>query len=138
MVEQAKRKAGRPKIEVVDLRSSNPEVTLISVPEAAWLLRWDVTTVRRKILNGSIPATTNPRSPQSLEEANGLVGFKPNSKNRYRIQKTFIAQRMYGSFIAGEIQPMSEQEMTVALERLNAALREYERTQGNYDGSDKG
>lgn len=109
--------------------SSNPEVLLINVKEAAWLLRWDDTTVRRYILAEKIPATMNPRNPQDLAEANGTKKGHRSSKVRYRIQKTWIAQRMYGKYINQVLQPMTEEEMSIAINKLNAALKVYEAEQ---------
>jgi len=111
------------------LRSSNPDIHLISVPEAAWLLRWDTTTIRRYILAGKIPATMNPRNPQDLAEANGLATNRRSSKVRYRIQKKYIAHLMYGNYIGGELQPMNDDEMAKAITKLNAALVQYEAEQ---------
>lgn len=133
LAEESKKMVGRPKNPPVDLHSSNPDITLINVNEAAWLLRWDVTTVRRKITAGAIPAITNPRNPLSMEEANGLTKNKRSSKLRYKIQKKFIAALMYGTYVGGELQPMSAEQETEALDRLNAALREYEQLQENSD-----
>lgn len=118
---QAEQKAERQKF-----LSSNPDIKLVDVKEAAWLLRWDKTTVRRYILEGQIPATMNPRNPLDLAEANGLKNNHRSSKVRYRIQKSFLAHMIYGKYINQELQPMSEQELAEAINKLNASLREYE------------